>query len=481
MSSVSDLGNYDKTSVASIFSHARKLTGSSLWDVVGDKIPELKLAGKGNLGVLVEQVFFNHFPPNDHRPDFPEARLELKTTGVVRAPELPGGYRAKERLVLTLINYHDLAKESWEESALLGKCGLMLLMFYLFEKDVPPHRRNFILEPMLLEKMSQLEEDIEQIKNDWLTIQGAVLERRAHELSEADTSLLGACTKSSDSLQRTSQPFSDIPAKPRAFCLKQGYMTYLLSSRNPGYVSMSWSNRLPATGVTSTDDMTQPKHEPNEKPPVVFAPSAQAAHLFEAQVSNRFLPYLGKSEAELSEILSVPSGTVRSKSFYRLLVNQILVDGRGTPLELVKEGIQLKTVRLERNAKPRESLSFPAFDYLEIASQSFEDSDFAWQIEQRFLFLVFKRLAGDSFGLAGLKFWSMPSEDRREAEAVWLKARERVLAGDYRGLPKSSESRVSHVRPHARSRLDTAPTPQGGQEVKRGFWLNREYVAEVLA
>ena len=74
----------------------------------------------------------------------------------------------------------------------------------------------------------------------------------------------------------------------------------------------------------------------------------------------------------------------------------------------------------------------------------------------------------------------MPVQDRVEAEKVWLRAQESIRKGNYSELPKSSENPVSHVRPHARNRLDTLPTPQGGEEVKRCFWLNRSYIGQVL-
>ena len=47
----------------------------------------------------------------------------------------------------------------------------------------------------------------------------------AHNLSEGQTSYLGACTKAATSADRTPQPNNEITAKPRAFCLKNSYMT----------------------------------------------------------------------------------------------------------------------------------------------------------------------------------------------------------------------------------------------------------------
>ena len=73
-------------------------------------------------------------------------------------------------------------------------------------------------------------EDLEIIKNDYETIINKIKAGKAHELSEGDTLYLGAATKSSTSSKRRNQPFSSIPAKPRAFSFKSSYMTYVLNT-----------------------------------------------------------------------------------------------------------------------------------------------------------------------------------------------------------------------------------------------------------
>ena len=47
-------------------------------------------------------------------------------------------------------------------------------------------------------------------------------------------------------------------------------------------------------------------------------------------------------------------------------------------------------------------------------------------------------------------------------------------------LPKQSESRVAHVRPHARDSKDTYPLPDGREMVKQCFWLNRTYIEDIV-
>ena len=55
-----------------------------------------------------------------------------------------------------------------------------------------------------------------------------IKEGQAHELSESDTSVLGACTKGANKKSLRSQPNSTKLAMQRAFSFKQQYMKKLL-------------------------------------------------------------------------------------------------------------------------------------------------------------------------------------------------------------------------------------------------------------
>jgi DNA mismatch repair protein MutH len=72
---------------------------------------------------------------------------------------------------------------------------------------------------------------LEIIKKDWELIKQKIADGKAHELSEGDTFYLGACTKGANaSTQSRKQPFNDIPAKQRAYSLKQGYVNHIIAS-----------------------------------------------------------------------------------------------------------------------------------------------------------------------------------------------------------------------------------------------------------
>ena len=155
------------------------------------------------------------------------------------------------------------------------------------------------------------------------------------------------------------------------------------------------------------------------------------------------------------------------------------MDNEQTPLELDKAGIEIKTIRLTKSGSPREAMSFPGFKYLDIVHENWEESSFFDKLEHKFLFVVFRVDENNVERLEKISYWNMPYEDRLEAQRVWEETKHRVLV-DASDLPRSSESTVAHVRPKARDGDDKLPTPQGDFQVKKCFWLNKDYIAGVV-
>ncbi len=434
--------SYDKSSVDSIYEYALRLTGKSLSEMVS--LPEgiANKRNRGDLGTLVEKYYFNHIPPTNLGPDFPDAKLELKTTGLVRNKD--GRYKAKERLVLTMINYEVISREKWEDSYFLKKCELMLILFYIFNKNVPVEDRKFVLNPLIY-RMTEADQLI--IKRDWEIIHRKVLEGKAHELSEGDTFYLGACRKGSggekEKLQK--QPFSREPAKSRAFSFKQSYVNQLLAGHVVGDLSL---------GITKTLD-------------------------FESATARRFETFIGKSVHEISLLMNFHKKSSKQKAFHRSLANRMLTGGSQTVVEVEKAGIEIKTIRLKANGQPREAMSFPGFKTSEIVNQDWDESIFAEKLERKFLLVIFRMHEDGDEYLFKVAYWNMPYADRMEAKRVWEETK-KLAAIDARYLPKSNDSRVAHVRPKARDGKDRELTPQGDLVIKKCFWLNKSYIAEVV-
>ena len=58
----------------------------------------------------------------------------------------------------------------------------------------------------------------------------------------------------------------------------------------------------------------------------------------------------------------------------------------------------------------------------------------------------------------------MPGSDfESEVRRVWEETVRRIKRVTHDALPKMSESRICHVRPHGRDSQDTLPTPRNGE------------------
>ena len=210
---------YDPANRKSIVEYAQKLVGRTLRDSCDVDSFSSKKGNKGKLGQAIEYCYFEYEPNSAQEPDFPEVGLELKTNPVKRKKDKT--LSAKERLVLTMIDYCALVHETWESSTVLSKMGGMLLITFLHE----PEKDEFDYEFEFVGTPSILPEDMAVIRDDWETIVAKVKAGLAHEISGGDTNYLEPCTKGASAKTVRKQQYSDIMAKQRAFALKSSYMT----------------------------------------------------------------------------------------------------------------------------------------------------------------------------------------------------------------------------------------------------------------
>jgi DNA mismatch repair protein MutH len=436
---------YDPTDKDSIVDYASALVGHTLREKTDAESIEDPKVRRGAFGDSVEFYYFGIEPNSVQGPDFPEAGLELKTTPVKKGKR--GKVTAKERLVITMIDYMTVVDEEFETSTLLDKASDVLLITYLYEREKDP--LDYVVE--LATEWGLPEEDMPVFKQDWETVVNKVREGRAHEISGSDTLYLEACTKASSSSVRREQPFSDVPAKPRAWALKASYMTAVYEKMGMQAIERSEEER--SLGLLEL-------------------------------VRRRFSPYFGLTEEELGRRFGyVHGGGRKPKNLCALITRRILGVEEGAKIaEFEKAGIKPKTMRLKRNGRPKEAVSFPAFDYRELAERDFEDSDFLGYLDQKYLFVIYRE-DGDErevYRLADVCFWQMPDSDLPEAKRCYDQMRANVIAGHAEVSVKSTENRCCHVRPHGRDSKDTCMTPYGVPVVKKCFWLNQGYLQEEI-
>jgi len=453
---------YDKTDPYSIEEYSQKLIGKTFGDVLredeavgepGNSYAESVSSSnyKGGMGNLIEAHFFHYDINSDSRADFPEAGVELKVTPYRINPN--GKKVAKERLIITMIDYNAIINETFENSHLWSKGKLMLLIYYLFIKGTK--KLNYRIDYSRL--FTPPEDDLKIIEHDFEVIAQKVREGKAHELSESDTMYLGAATKSATSANRRPQPNSSILAKPRAFSFKSTYMTYVLNH----YI-------IPG----------KPEYEK------IFDDKASVP--FEEQVNQKISKHIGETVSDLCSEYDI-SYKKAPKNLESMLAFRMLgTKGNGAE-EFEKAGIIVKSIRIGKNGKIKKHMSFPQIVFTEIVKEKWEESTFREYLEgTRFFFVVYGTNDSDELYLKGSMFWNVPQEDLEgDIKDVWEETKKVIAEGlnvdassgrQCTNLPKQADHPVCHVRPHARDAKDTYPLPTGGKFTKQCFWLNNSYI-----
>lgn len=470
MVNVDYIVEYDRSDPISIEKYSQRMVGKTfreIWEADEARQPVISRGGdadhsqsdvsetkrnKGNLGQIIEERFFHYACNSDSRADFYEAGVELKVTPY--RINQNGTLSAKERLILTMIDYFQVVNESFEESHFWNKSKLILLVYYLYMKEI---KYNLDYKIGYSKLFTPPEQDVKIIRHDYYTIVSKIKAGKAHELSEGDTLYLGAAPKAATSKDRRKQPFSDEPAKPRAFAFKSSYMTYVLNT----YI---------VPGKATYELIVQD----------------ETVDSFEDYVIEKINRYRGYTVNDLCIEFDVEKEK-KPKNLEAILAYRILGIKGNHAEEFEKANVVVKTIRIGKNNKIKESMSFPTFRFKELIQEDWKDSTFGNYLrETRFFFVVYKFDQDDVLRLCGCQFWNIPYEDlENDVKTVWERTKKVIqdglqvttINGMWRNnLPKASENLVCHVRPHAKNAQDTYELPDGRQYPKQCFWLNNNYI-----
>lgn len=482
---------YDDNSIQDIFRYANELIEQTFFDILnnvfdGEELEEKtnyynNPKSKGGLGQLLEEHYFFYKPNSDPTPDFYKVGMELKATPYELNSK---GFKAGERLVITMIPYDKPIEEEFKGSHLESKLKLILMVWYHRIKN-QPRTLNKIEYVNLFDLYSEVfSKDLEIIIDDYNKIVQKIITGNAHKISEGDTKYLGACTKGATASKSLQPQYYNhlIPAKRRAFSLKQSYMTYVFNN----YVHK---------GVLNYDS--------------IFSEEELKNGDFEDKVLEKIYANVGKSESELyDEFLGDDKSD--SKQINRSLVNRMLGVSTDNSEEFEKANITIKTIRVKKNGMPRESMSFPKIVINEFVEQEFENSfEYDFFESTRFLFVVFKENENGIYFLKGAKFWNMPIDELDTiGKNEWESYKNKFLTGInfeiktqkngkkvvYNDLPKKTDNKIFHLRPHSQksaylingirygegkdSDMDTLPN--GDKMTHQCFWLNNDYISKII-
>ncbi|WP_086444790.1 Sau3AI family type II restriction endonuclease [Candidatus Enterococcus lemimoniae] len=487
-------------------------------DAIGECIGELDLNnrlkqnGKGDIGIAIEEGWFDHPADNLAQPDFPEAGVELKVTPYKKLKN--GDYSAKERLVLNMIDYSTEGEKQFEESSFWFKNKVIELMHYQYIVGVPKtemtissaHMMSLVELPEIKKNRDTLieipSEDFDIIKNDWEKINSFISLGKADELSESLTNYLGACKKGSKATKLKKYKFSEVGAFPRAYSFKQSYMTSILR-----------------------------EHIMNEKKVKLYESIIKEKDIlknisFEEYVISKIDKYAGKTQKQLFDYFNIEV-QMNNKGKYPKNANNMIIrailgltDTNGNEIlaeEFDKANIRVKTIVL-KNKIPEENMKVvPIPSFIELSKESWDSSKLREYFETtRFLFIVFNT-DGDDIVLKGAKFWNMELADLDNTvrfgwentihglkEGVVLEYNPTKNAKGYiikNNLLKQSDDVIIHLRPDSKISSYIEGDLTNARELpsdsfwinrpsekkdelsdkwmqKQAFWLNKQYIAK---
>lgn len=484
---------FDKSDPSSIEAYAKLLVGKSFLQVIEeDKADDIEdYNNKGDLGQLIERHHFHYKCNSDKNADFPEAGVELKVTPYKENKD--GGCSAKERLVLTKINYMDIVNENFETGHFWKKSKLILLIYYLYKKET---LKRFDYEIRYAHLFTPLSEDLEIIHKDYEIIVEKIKAGFAHELSESDTMYLAACTKGAKSTDRTKQPYSDVPAKPRAFSYKVSYMTYVL-------------NKYIIPGKDTYE--------------AVFKADELVGKTFEDALKDKLNQFVGLYEDEIERKLNIEVNR-NNKAYEADLASKMLGVNSNRVEEFVKAGIIAKVIRFRKEKHNNQEFRIEDFKFKDLMEEAFDNDiideetgePIGWESsklysllhDRKYFFLVFWEEEGGTV-FKGCQVWGMPDSDIEIGREFWNKTKnilvngvefEKVVFKDgyvmiRNNLPGVRDNGILHIRPHASKSYhmlksgeiygsgnvsDSDLLPNGERMTKQAYWLNRSYIENQL-
>jgi DNA mismatch repair protein MutH len=434
---------YDHEDLASIERRAKALVGRRLGEMTTIAAEEqLTSRSRGTVGHHLERYFGLQIS-SVAGPDFAVTETELKSVPVVRQGNT---FAAKERTFITAIDYARVADVPFEGSSLDTKTRRTLYVFYEWMPDTAV--ADLRVRRVLLHERDDLDELA--LREAYEHVQHQVRAGRAHELSESDTWGVGPATKDARA-RGVPQPFSDEPARRRAFAWRPAYTTRLFQLAKLA---------------------TEPEVEaPDELQDLVDA------------VRDRLLPHHGRSVAELRNRYA-PHISDGAKSLASSATRALLRAGDANALEAFQRlGITVRTVRaLRTTLRPFESVSFPAIDFLEVAETPWEASPLQEQLNA-VLFVVFTADRTDAPRDARLWtvfLWHPEPADLDLMREEYERYRRAIGTQPPDRWPTAAATEVLHVRPHGRDKQDRRPLPTGGNHVRSAFWLNQDYVQRLI-
>jgi DNA mismatch repair protein MutH len=427
-----------------IYDIGRSAIGKTIRMLSNNQITE-DVKYKGQIGNIIQEHLYGIKPNSKPTADFEELDVELKVIPVM--PIKNNLFKAKERLVLNMIDFNKVAKESFFGSSFLAKNKIMQILIYEHNPDC--NKLDYkIVDAFMIDISKQEEWRI--IENDWTIIKNIISSYQTHNLSESKTNFLAACTKGANSNSLTTQIGLDTPVKTRAFSFKTSFLNNILN-RNK-------NNRIKYFNEIFEDAKVSDFIKPLEIKNII----------------SYFKSLIGKDFSYLVNDLN-------GKSKYNQALNIFLKKDQPDIIKFAKSSnITILTKTTTNNIIKEEIGTNHNLNIYDILNEKFEDSTFYQEVVMRkFIVVCFDRDTNILCDIRSFEFDGIATENARTVFNITKVELEKLINSKYKGgytpnFVKSKDNLTLHIRPHARNKLDyfvyqgeTIPI------TKQQFWINK--------
>lgn len=185
---------------------------------IGDKC-KMK---KGASGLIVENLLGIE---NNSRPDADLVQIGCEIKILPLQKNRDGSIKAKEPTAIQMINYCEVAKETWETAKIRSKINLTFWVVYLAkENGKSKPQDDYVIVDYFLDHPSDVTNGV--FKTDWEEIQSYIKRGDADRLSCSMGTYLEPKTKGKNSQDKTDAPDGNggiTRARRRAFYYKKNY------------------------------------------------------------------------------------------------------------------------------------------------------------------------------------------------------------------------------------------------------------------
>ncbi|WP_144475683.1 MutH/Sau3AI family endonuclease [Cytobacillus oceanisediminis] len=219
-------------------------------------------------------------------------------------------------------------------------------------------------------------------------------------------------------------------------------------------------------------------------------------------IKDMFEEFIGLSFEQIAHKINLNPDLVSNKASIVTIVNKMFefknLDRKTIANEFLPQQLSVKTIRLQTNGTPRESMSFENVNFGKLLEETWLDSRLRNKFANSvFLFVVFQYKeveAGQVLIFKGIKLWQMPQETLdTEVKKLWQATRMVIKEGVTlrsrtmgkktvieNNLPGKRDNGVAHIRPKANDSNDKVELPDSQMITKQAYWLNNDYIGSIL-